>query len=160
MQFFLHSWIPSVDRSSFGHKNHTPSKSSTMDIKETLFGGVFSQLAIVPLLVVPLERVKVQMHKLSTFFGFDKDNSKPNLSALFNHIKNVQVLMQTRHKDVSSGGQIECMRRIVDRQGAVGLYKGSQCIETPMNPPACVLASEDLLLYLSIEMGVLYRSKI
>jgi len=79
-------------RSSFGHKNHTPSKSSTMDIKETLFGGVFSQLAIVPLLVVPLERVK--------------------------------VLMQTRHKDVSSGGQIECMRRIVDRQGAVGLYKG------------------------------------
>ena len=41
-----------------------------------------------------------------------------------------QVLMQTRHREVSSGGQIECMRRIVDRHGVLGLYKGMQWIET------------------------------
>lgn len=38
--------------------------------------------------------------------------------------------MQTRHREVSSGGQIECMRRIVDRHGVLGLYKGMQWIET------------------------------
>jgi len=81
-----------IYRSIVGNKSHTPSKSSGIDIRETLFGGIFSQLAIVPLLVVPLERVK--------------------------------VLMQTRHKEVGSTGQIECMRRIVDRHGVVGLYKG------------------------------------
>jgi len=80
-----------IYRSIVGNKSHTPSKSSGIDIRETLFGGIFSQLAIVPLLVVPLERVK--------------------------------VLMQTRHKEVGSTGQIECMRRIVDRYGVVGLYK-------------------------------------
>ena len=50
-----------VDRSSVGGKSHNPSKSSALDIKETLFGGIFSQLAIVPILVVPLERVKVHI---------------------------------------------------------------------------------------------------
>ena len=55
------------------------------------------------------------------------DTNKDRL--IFGHFKNVQVLMQTRHKEVSSGGQIECMRRIVDRHGFVGLYKGMQCIE-------------------------------
>lgn len=64
--------------------------------------------------------------------------------------------MQTRHKEVGSTGQIECMRRIVDRHGVVGLYKGTQCIETPCRQPARLRprdASEDLPLYLSIEMG-------
>ena len=64
--------------------------------------------------------------------------------------------MQTRHKEVSSGGQIECMRRIVDRHGVAGLYKGTQCIETPTRRP---LTLEDLLLYLSIEMGGLIALK-
>lgn len=81
-----------IYRSSVSNKSHNPSKSSAIDIRETIFGGIFSQIAIVPLLVVPLERVK--------------------------------VLMQTRHKEVSSAGQIECMRRIVDRHGVAGLYKG------------------------------------
>ena len=53
----------SVDRFSVGNKSPTPSKSSAIDIRETLFGGFFSQLAIVPLLVVPLERVKVHIHQ-------------------------------------------------------------------------------------------------
>ena len=54
--------IKPVIRSSVGNKGHThsSSKPSSIDLGETLFGGVFSQLAIVPLLVVPLERVKVK----------------------------------------------------------------------------------------------------
>ena len=41
------------------------------------------------------------------------------------YLLTMQVLMQTGHKGVGSGGQLECVRRVVARHGVAGLYKGS-----------------------------------
>ena len=40
----------------------------------------------------------------------------------------MQVLMQTGHKAVGSGGQVECVRRVVARHGVAGLFKGSLAV--------------------------------